>query len=129
MADRYLYEIAEEIREEWPNVNYAARPYLDAMAALSGINDAYGCDDARGIVSYFLANARSWRGDAARRVKAELKGMLSAPRTRADIAGDILDSMLSAADDALAAAPVRPEPIRGADGALIGFVIPAGFFS
>jgi hypothetical protein len=37
----------------------------------------YGADDARGIVMYFLANAGTWRGENARRIKAELKGMLN----------------------------------------------------
>jgi hypothetical protein len=32
-------------------------------------------DDANGIILYFLANASSWRGDTARRIKAELKNI------------------------------------------------------
>jgi len=72
---RQLYEIASEIRKEWPNVNYAARPYLEAMRAFSSVNDAYGLDDGKTIVLYFLANAGTWRGEAAKRIKAELKEM------------------------------------------------------
>jgi hypothetical protein len=46
------------------------------MQSLQGINDAYGYDSGKSIVLYFLSNATSWRGDNARRIKAELKGML-----------------------------------------------------
>jgi hypothetical protein len=30
-------------------------------------------DDAKSIVSYFLCNATTWRGEDARRIKKELK--------------------------------------------------------
>jgi hypothetical protein len=73
---RNLYEIASEIRRDWKKVYFGAVPYLDAMGSLSSVNDKYGFDDARSIVNYFLANANSWRGEVARRVKAELKGMV-----------------------------------------------------
>jgi hypothetical protein len=77
MSNRPLYEIAREIRADWgPKVNFGARPYLDAMASLGSINDAYGADSADMIVRYFLGNAGTWRGEVAKRVKAELKGML-----------------------------------------------------
>jgi hypothetical protein len=77
MSDvRPLYEIAREIRRDWKNVNYAAAPYLDAMGSLQTIEDDYFMDSARSVVSYFLCNAGSWRGEVARRVKAELKGMV-----------------------------------------------------
>ena len=73
---RTLSEISREIRKDWQKVNYAAQPYLDAMAELRSINDNYYLDSARSVVLYFLANAGSWRGDTAKRVKAELKTML-----------------------------------------------------
>jgi hypothetical protein len=76
MANRPLYEIAADIRAHWAKVNYAAKPYLDAMDQLNLITDKYYMDDADSIVRYFLGNATSWRGEDARRVKAELKGML-----------------------------------------------------
>ena len=73
---RELHTIAREIRQNWgPKVNYAAKPYLDAMGDLSGIGDRYGFDDARSIVLYFLSNASSYRGDAAKAHKAELKAL------------------------------------------------------
>lgn len=73
---RELYKIAQEIRKEWPNANYAAVPYLDAMRSMASVNDTYGLDDGKTIVLYFLANAGTWRGEAAKRIKAELKEMI-----------------------------------------------------
>lgn len=73
---RPLYEIASEIHKDWQEkVNFAARPYLEAMECLTSMSDQYGYDSAQSIVLYFLANASSWRGDTARRIKAELRAM------------------------------------------------------
>jgi len=72
---RPLYQIARDITKAWPKVNYAAKPYLDAMRDLSSINDRYGYDDARSIVLYFLSNAASFRGDSAKTLKLELKAI------------------------------------------------------
>jgi len=74
-VSRPLYEIAREIRKDWSPVNYAAKPYLDAMRSLSSINDDYYADSGRSVVLYFLSNAASWRGENARRIKAELKSL------------------------------------------------------
>ena len=73
---RPLYTIAAEIRRNWKTVSPYAAPYLQAMGTLNSIEDNYGFDSAYSIVSYFLANAGSWRGDVARSIKAELKAML-----------------------------------------------------
>jgi len=72
---RPIYEIAAYIRRDWKKINYAAKPYLEAMAALNTIDDKYYWDDAKSVVLYFLANAGTWRGDTAKRIKAELKEM------------------------------------------------------
>lgn len=72
---RPIYEIAREIRKVWVKPNYAAVPYLEAMSGLSSITDNYYQDSAKSVVLYFLSNASSFRGDDARRIKAELKGM------------------------------------------------------
>ena len=74
---RSLHEIAREIRADWKNMSPSAKPYWEAMLNLQDINDKYGTDDGRYVVNYFLANTGSWRGDVAKRVKAELKQMLS----------------------------------------------------
>jgi hypothetical protein len=74
---RTLHLIAQEIAADWaPDVNFAAKPYLEAMFSLGKITDRYGMDNGRDIVLYFLSNARTWRGETARRIKAELKAML-----------------------------------------------------
>jgi hypothetical protein len=46
------------------------------METLNSIHDRYILDSASSVVMYFLANANSFRGDDARRIKAELKEML-----------------------------------------------------
>lgn len=73
---RTLREIAGEIRRDWKRVNYAAAPYVEAMGTLDSIEQDYFMDSGRRIVGGFLANAGSWRGEVARRVKAELREML-----------------------------------------------------
>ena len=72
---RPLFEIASEIRKDWKNVSYCAAPYLNAMSCLNSVDDNYIMDSGRSIVTYFLANAGSWRGETAKRIKAELKAM------------------------------------------------------
>jgi hypothetical protein len=73
---RPLYKIAADVRMHWANVNYAAEPYLKAMEQLDSIDDMYYYDSADMVVRYFLANANSFRGEDARRIKAELRSML-----------------------------------------------------
>jgi hypothetical protein len=74
MSDyRPLYTIAKEIKTDWKKINYAAKPYLEAMETLTTLDDKYYYDSAYSIVLYFLANASTWRGDTAKRIKAELK--------------------------------------------------------
>lgn len=73
---RSLHEIAREIAREWPKPYFGAKPYMSAMQSLGTISDNYGADSGKSIVAYFLANANTWRGEAARRVKAELNAML-----------------------------------------------------
>lgn len=73
---RKISEIAREIETVWQNVNYAARPYLDAMHSLESITENYYADTAKSVVLYFLCNARSFTGPDARRIKAELKARL-----------------------------------------------------
>jgi hypothetical protein len=79
-TQRPLYVIAQEIRQDWKatsknGIYFGAVPYLDAMASLDKPTDRYGMDSGKSIILYFLANASTWRGDTAKRVKAELKAM------------------------------------------------------
>lgn len=81
-AVRSLKEIAAEIKADWGKVCFGAVPYLAAMGSLDKISDSYGCDGAAMVVSYFLGNAGTWKGETAKRVKAELKGMLKSKEAR-----------------------------------------------
>ncbi|MDF2188688.1 hypothetical protein [Paraflavitalea sp. CAU 1676] len=71
-----LQEIAQVIRKDWQPVYFGAIPYLDAMSDLQSINDNYGCDSGRSVVNYFLANARTWRGEVAKAVKTKLNELV-----------------------------------------------------
>jgi hypothetical protein len=74
---RPLREIALEIRKDWGvKMYFGAKPYLAAMLEMDSIEDNYYCDSGRSVVAYFLANARTWRGVTACRVKKELNKML-----------------------------------------------------
>lgn len=72
---RPLFEIASEIRKDWAKVNFAAKPYLEAMECLTYITEDYYFDSAKSVVLYFLCNASTWKGETAKRIKAELKAM------------------------------------------------------
>ena len=73
IEQRHIHTIADEIRKDWKKVYFGAVPYLDAMSVLHTIDDKYGEDSAKSIVLYFLANAQTWKGETAKRIKAELK--------------------------------------------------------
>jgi len=73
---RSINTIAQEIMEDWKNVNHHAEPYLDAMLTMSNVNDGLGYDSGESIILYFLYNAATWRGENARRIKAELRKMV-----------------------------------------------------
>jgi hypothetical protein len=79
-SDKHIMQsistIAREISRDWKNVNYAAKPYLQAMRSLDSVNDSFGYDSAKSIVSYFLANASGYRGEAAKAHKAALKAIV-----------------------------------------------------
>jgi len=79
-STRSLSDIAREINADWSKqgkgVNYAAKPYLSAMRSLDKVSDNYGYDSGESVILYFLSNARSWKGETAKKVKAELKQML-----------------------------------------------------
>ena len=73
---RQVKTIANEILKNWKKPYYGAMPYLEAMQNLHTINDMYMYDDGKSIVRYFLANASTFKGDDAKRLKLELKSML-----------------------------------------------------
>lgn len=77
---RPISEIAQDIYLAWKPVNYAAKPYLEAMLSINKITDMYMNDTARSVVTYFLGNARSFQGPTAKKLKDELKALMKAPK-------------------------------------------------
>lgn len=89
-----IASLAELISRDWGGkVNYAAKPYLDAMFSLDTIDSPYFAETGRNIVPYFLANARSWTGPVARAVKAELKKRLDGDTMSSPAVADALASV------------------------------------
>ena len=74
---RPINEIARDISRDWSKPYFGAVPYLDAMRQLQSIDDQYYYDSADSVVRYFLANAATWRGETAKRIKEELRSMLA----------------------------------------------------
>jgi hypothetical protein len=68
-----INSIAHEILRDWKNVNFAAKPYLQAMLSIHSLHDSFGHDSGESIVRYFLCNASSYRGEKAKALKADLK--------------------------------------------------------
>lgn len=73
---RPIHTIAADIQRSWKNIYFGARPYLDAMFCLQSPSDNYGYESGRTIILYFLSNAATWKGDEAKRIKAELKSII-----------------------------------------------------
>lgn len=75
---RTFQQIARDIKSTWLNVYFGAVPYLEALLTLDTTdpNAMYYYDTARDIARYFLANAQTFRGADANKLKAELKSML-----------------------------------------------------
>lgn len=75
---RPLYVIAREIASDpaYQPCAWCAAPYVFAMQTMTTIHENYGQDSGDYIVRCALENLKQWRGDTARRVKAELRGML-----------------------------------------------------
>jgi len=73
---RPLHEIADGVVLNWAEPYFDAVRYIHAMRRIEKITDRYGMDDGEGAVRCFPVNARTWRDEAAKRVKAELKEML-----------------------------------------------------
>ena len=71
-----LSQIAVLIRKQWPGMYFGAVPYVEAMRSMKSIDEEYGDDSGRSIVNYFLGNAKTWKGEYARAVKAKLNDML-----------------------------------------------------
>lgn len=73
---RSLNAIAADIIRHWKPVYFAASPYVEAMLYMNTLDDKYGAETGKGVVQYFLSNCATWRGEDARRIKAELRSMV-----------------------------------------------------
>lgn len=74
---RPIWAIADEIAASWkPRVHPYAAPYLNAMLEIENIGDMYGSDTAKSVVTYFLCNAQTWKGEDAKRIKKELNQLI-----------------------------------------------------
>ena len=76
---RTFQQIAKDIKSTWLNVYFGAVPYLEAMLELDTTDpDAMYCNDsAENIALYFLANASTFRGSDAKKLKEELKKLIN----------------------------------------------------
>jgi len=66
---RKISEIAREIYKVWKTPNCDAIPYLEEMLVL---DEDFFPFRIKNIISCFLSNTRSWRGEDAKRIKREL---------------------------------------------------------
>lgn len=75
---RTFSEVAREIRAKWPKPYFGAVPYLDVLEQVdsSDKNTIYMVERVRDLVAYLLCNMNTFRGEDARRLKAELKEMI-----------------------------------------------------
>ena len=73
---RPVCDIANDILNDWANINDSAKPYLDAMLLLEPNKENYGQDSVISVISYFLANSSSYITDKSDRYKYELRNLL-----------------------------------------------------
>ena len=81
---RSLAEIAAEIEADYrakgKPVYFAAAPYVTALRTTSAATDLSGKyfeDDLEGVIIRLLGNLSTWRGETAKRVKAELQAAVN----------------------------------------------------
>jgi hypothetical protein len=77
---RPLYEIMKDIREDYAAqgkpVHPWAAPYVDSLSNLTHMSDVDIAETGYQMVPYLLNNLKTWRGEKAREIKAELRAML-----------------------------------------------------
>jgi hypothetical protein len=75
---RTLEEVVKEIRTVWPRIDEYSVQYLDALGRLNDLSETYYTEKGADIAERFLYNAGvTWRGADARRIKAELRSMIT----------------------------------------------------
>lgn len=60
---RLILEVARDIRAAWPNVYYAAKPYLQAMLTMTTMERDYGSDSAKSVIVYFSATPQRFEAN------------------------------------------------------------------
>lgn len=75
---RTFAQIAQDIKKAWKHPYYGAKPYIEAMLEIDSTdpNARYMFETAKHIAKRFLANAPTFRGMEAKRLKAELLALL-----------------------------------------------------
>lgn len=76
IAKEIIFEVEKQTNKTFGLAMPHARPYINAMLELEKVTDKYYADDGESIVIYALSNLSTWRGESARRLKAELKQAL-----------------------------------------------------
>lgn len=81
-----IYAIARDIWDNWkthyrdkpvrPAFYVRGGPYLHAMLHIATCDEHFGLEDGEMIVLRFLNAVTTWRGDAARKFKEQLKAHL-----------------------------------------------------
>lgn len=66
-------EIVRTIRADWRNPYFGAVPYLDALEGLTTWDCTVEFESARALAPYLLNNLKTYKGETARFVKAQLK--------------------------------------------------------
>lgn len=83
---RPIREIAAEIKADFhakgKPVYWSAAPYVQAMFSLETMQDHFYEDDAASVLTYAVSNLSTWRGETAKRVKAEINAALADHRKR-----------------------------------------------
>lgn len=79
---RPLRDIAVEIRRAWTAITPAARPWVNAMAAVDTVTDTWGKDTGKDIIENFLKNCKGFEGEDAARLKNDLEAHLGVRRRR-----------------------------------------------
>jgi hypothetical protein len=66
-------DLVRIINADWANPYFGAVPYLDALEGLTTWDCSVEFESARALAPYLLNNLRTYKGETARFVKAQLK--------------------------------------------------------
>lgn len=68
-------DIVADYNRNGKPVYWSAKPYVDAMLSLDSWDESFYSDDALTCAVYAFSNLSTWRGEEARAIKAEWKGI------------------------------------------------------